>query len=158
MRTALYARVSTSDKGQDPEMQLRELREYCDRRGWQIVGEYVRRALPQNAVVITTIQSGSIRWYGQRMMLRWDLVEDERLDRAIDVLRSHGYEPYILLEDYEEPDFRRHFQRASALGRIDWPPAIEYKGLPNVRVYAIADRARYLAGERIFTHALAASN
>ena len=41
MRTALYARVSTSDKGQDPEMQLRELREYCERRGWQIAGEYV---------------------------------------------------------------------------------------------------------------------
>src|SRR5260221_5143032 len=41
MRTALYARVSTSDKGQDPQMQLRELREYCQRRGWEIVGEYV---------------------------------------------------------------------------------------------------------------------
>ena len=41
MRTALYARVSTSDKGQDPEMQLRELREHCQRRGWEIVGEYV---------------------------------------------------------------------------------------------------------------------
>jgi len=41
MRTALYARISTSDKGQDPEMQLRELREHCQRRGWEIVGEYV---------------------------------------------------------------------------------------------------------------------
>src|SRR5258707_6769437 len=41
MRTALYARVSTSDKGQDPEMQLRELREHCQRRGWEIVGEFV---------------------------------------------------------------------------------------------------------------------
>lgn len=41
MRTALYARVSTSDKGQDPEMQLRELREHCKRRGWEVVGEYV---------------------------------------------------------------------------------------------------------------------
>ncbi len=41
MKVALYARVSTSDKGQDPEMQLRELREYCQRRGWVIVGEYV---------------------------------------------------------------------------------------------------------------------
>ena len=40
MRTALYARVSTADKGQDPEMQLRELREYCQRRGWDIAGEY----------------------------------------------------------------------------------------------------------------------
>jgi DNA invertase Pin-like site-specific DNA recombinase len=41
MRVALYARVSTSDKGQDPEMQLRELREYCQRRGWNISSEYV---------------------------------------------------------------------------------------------------------------------
>ena len=39
MRTALYARVSTTD--QTCEMQLRELREYAARRGWQIAGEYV---------------------------------------------------------------------------------------------------------------------
>jgi DNA invertase Pin-like site-specific DNA recombinase len=41
VRTALYARVSTSDKGQDPEVQLRELREYCRRRGFAIAGEYI---------------------------------------------------------------------------------------------------------------------
>ena len=40
MNTAIYARVSTS-YGQDPEMQLRELREYCQRRGWQLKGEYI---------------------------------------------------------------------------------------------------------------------
>ena len=41
MRTALYARVSTANNGQDPEVQLRELREYCQRRGWELAGEYV---------------------------------------------------------------------------------------------------------------------
>lgn len=40
MRVALYARVSTLDKGQDTEVQLRELREYAARRGWESV-EYV---------------------------------------------------------------------------------------------------------------------
>jgi DNA invertase Pin-like site-specific DNA recombinase len=40
MKTALYARVSTNN-GQDPEMQLRELREYCQRRGWEVSKEYV---------------------------------------------------------------------------------------------------------------------
>jgi DNA invertase Pin-like site-specific DNA recombinase len=40
-RIALYARISTSSSGQSPEMQLRELREYCERRGWMIAGEYV---------------------------------------------------------------------------------------------------------------------
>jgi DNA invertase Pin-like site-specific DNA recombinase len=38
---AIYARVSTVNNGQSPEMQLRELREYCQRRGWVLVGEYV---------------------------------------------------------------------------------------------------------------------
>jgi DNA invertase Pin-like site-specific DNA recombinase len=41
MRAAIYARVSTSNNGQNPEMQLLELREHCQRRGWEIVGEYV---------------------------------------------------------------------------------------------------------------------
>jgi DNA invertase Pin-like site-specific DNA recombinase len=40
-RAAIYARVSTVGYGQSPEMQLRELREYCERRGWQVAGEYV---------------------------------------------------------------------------------------------------------------------
>ncbi len=40
MRAAIYARVSTHN-GQNPEMQLAELREYCVRRDWGIVGEYV---------------------------------------------------------------------------------------------------------------------
>lgn len=41
MKTAIYARVSTSHHGQDVSMQTRELREYCERRGWQITREYV---------------------------------------------------------------------------------------------------------------------
>jgi DNA invertase Pin-like site-specific DNA recombinase len=40
-RVALYARVSTSNGQQDPEMQLRELREYVGHRGLTIVGEYI---------------------------------------------------------------------------------------------------------------------
>ncbi len=40
LRAAIYARVSTSN-GQDPTVQTRELREYCQRRGLEIAGEYV---------------------------------------------------------------------------------------------------------------------
>jgi putative DNA-invertase from lambdoid prophage Rac len=39
MRCAIYARVSTTD--QTCESQLKELREYVDRRGWQNHGEYI---------------------------------------------------------------------------------------------------------------------
>ena len=41
MKVGLYARVSTSDKDQDPEVQLAALREYCEDQGWFIVEEYV---------------------------------------------------------------------------------------------------------------------
>jgi DNA invertase Pin-like site-specific DNA recombinase len=40
-RVVLYARVSTVSHGQDPELQLRELRQYCEHRGWTQTGEYV---------------------------------------------------------------------------------------------------------------------
>lgn len=40
MKIAIYARVSTL-AGQSPDAQLRELRAYCARRGWEIGGEFV---------------------------------------------------------------------------------------------------------------------
>src|SRR4051812_31543469 len=44
LRAGLYARVSTEDRGQDPETQLRPLREYAERRGFAVVGEFVDKA------------------------------------------------------------------------------------------------------------------
>jgi DNA invertase Pin-like site-specific DNA recombinase len=38
---ALYARVSTKDKGQDHQNQLRQLRTFADKQGWVIVKEFV---------------------------------------------------------------------------------------------------------------------
>ncbi len=43
LRVALYARVSTRDKDQDPELQLVPLREYVASRGW-VATEYVDQA------------------------------------------------------------------------------------------------------------------
>ena len=40
MRAAIYARVSTNN-GQDPTVQTRELQQYCQRRGWEVEGEYI---------------------------------------------------------------------------------------------------------------------
>jgi DNA invertase Pin-like site-specific DNA recombinase len=37
----MYARVSTSNNGQDPTMQTREREEFCDRRGWELADSYI---------------------------------------------------------------------------------------------------------------------
>jgi DNA invertase Pin-like site-specific DNA recombinase len=43
-RVAVYSRVSTRDKGQDTENQMRQLREFCQRQGYVIAREYVDHA------------------------------------------------------------------------------------------------------------------
>lgn len=40
MRVAIYTRVSTRDKGQDPENQRRQLHEYIERQAWTFVEEF----------------------------------------------------------------------------------------------------------------------
>jgi DNA invertase Pin-like site-specific DNA recombinase len=41
MRAAIYGRISTSNHGQDIGLQTRELRQFCEARGWQVTGEYL---------------------------------------------------------------------------------------------------------------------
>jgi DNA invertase Pin-like site-specific DNA recombinase len=43
-RVAIYSRVSTKDKGQDVQNQLRQLREFCANQGYEIVREYADHA------------------------------------------------------------------------------------------------------------------
>lgn len=66
MRVALYARVSTDDKGQHPEVQLVPMREYAAARGWDVV-EYVDLASASDL-------RGRRRWR--------DLLEDARCGRV----------------------------------------------------------------------------
>lgn len=44
MKAALYARVSTNDKDQDPETQLYALRDFARAQGWEVFKEYVDHA------------------------------------------------------------------------------------------------------------------
>ena len=118
-------------------------------RRYLAVGEFIGYRLPANAVVLTMIQSGSVRLYGARPTLRWDVIEPARLEGAIDALKARGYVPYILLEHWEEPRFRERFATATPLGVLDWPPAVRYFGLSDTRIYSPDDRDRHLRGDAI---------
>jgi len=41
VKVAIYARVSTKNGNQNPELQLTELRDYARARGWEVAGEFV---------------------------------------------------------------------------------------------------------------------
>jgi hypothetical protein len=85
-------------------------------------GLFVGRVTPENAVVIATQHSGSIRYYSGRLTLRYDLLDPEWLDRAIAALESSGRPVYLLLDDWELPVFRQRFAGQHALRYVDRAP------------------------------------
>jgi len=115
------------------------------------VGGEIDRTLPANSIVLSMTESGSVRLYGKRMTARWDLIAPERFDDTVDILGRAGYEPYLLLEDWEMPLYRKRLAGASQYSELDWPPALEYSDRSQVGIYRFADRARHRAGAEIAT-------
>ena len=111
--------------------------------------ELVRDRLPDNSVLITVWQSGSMRFHAGREIVMWDSLDPAWLDRAITWLRSNGRQPYLLFERREEPEFRARFRGRSEVGSLDWPPRFDLGR--QVRIYDPADRTRFLAGESYAT-------
>jgi DNA invertase Pin-like site-specific DNA recombinase len=107
-RVALYARVSTKDKGQDTENQLAQLRAFCAASGWTIVAEFVDQVSGKHSDrerFKAMFTAASRREFD--FLVTWAL---DRLSREgvaktfehIKVLRSYGIQ-YI---SYSEPHFR----------------------------------------------------
>ena len=115
---------------------------------YERAGLYVDSHLPPDALVVTSWESGSIRYYGHRNTMVWDALDPTWLDRAIAYVRMRGYEPYLLFERWEEPAFRQRFA-GSTIAKLDWPPAAEIAG--QVRIYRPDDRERYVQGTGIQT-------
>lgn len=107
-RVALYARVSTKDKGQDTENQLAQLREFCVASGYTIVTEFVDQVSGKHSD-----REQLKRMFAAAARRQFDILVTWALDRLsregvaktfdhIKCLRSFGVE-YI---SYSEPHFR----------------------------------------------------
>jgi hypothetical protein len=55
------------------------------------------------------MHSGSCRYYGGRLTLRYDLLDPKSLDTAVQWFNGQGIHPYALLDDFELGEFRRRF-------------------------------------------------
>ena len=53
---------------------------------------------PPNSVLLTSERSGSMRYYGGRVTLRYDLLHPEWLDRAVAWLTTRGVRVYAVLD------------------------------------------------------------
>ncbi len=114
-------------------------------------GAFASRALPERAVLLSVQESGPLRMYGGRATVRFDHLDPQGLDAAVQFLDREGHRPYFVLEAWEEPQFRERFAASSALGLLDWPPIAEVGKPVRVRFYDPRDRQRHLAGELVTT-------
>ena len=123
---------------------------------WQLerhfidAGHYAAR-LPENAVVLTVKDSGSVRFYAKHPTVAWDVLEPDWLDAAIETLRHKGRKPYILIEADEEERFKMRFASRSALSSLDWP---RWRKSARRSACDPDDRRRYLAGETVASERL----
>ena len=78
MRVAIYARISTADKDQNPETQLLPLREFSAAQVWAVAGEFTDRA-PATDLRARTAWRELLDQAARR---RVDLVLVWRIDRA----------------------------------------------------------------------------
>lgn len=88
MKCAIYARVSTDDKGQDPLNQLLQLREFSQKQGWTITQEYVDESSAKNGD-----RKGFKALFEAAARHRFDLVLFWSLDRLTreGTVKTHVY-------------------------------------------------------------------
>jgi hypothetical protein len=106
---------------------------------YSMVGEYVKRELPERTVLLSMLHSGSANYYSGRPTLRWDLIPAERLDRLVDELTERGYAPYLVLDRDERAVFQSQYRGQSRLAALDWKPVVSVNS-GEVEIYAIPPR------------------
>jgi 4-amino-4-deoxy-L-arabinose transferase-like glycosyltransferase len=114
-------------------------------RKYAIAGAYVAQRLPSNAILLSMIHSGSIRYYSGRPTVRFDVIPPEQLDSTLEVLAGSGYRPYFVLEPFEVAMFQQQYAGHSTLAALDWLP-VDIVGDSRTRIFDPSERRASLAG------------
>lgn len=99
----------------------------------------VESRTPANAIVLSVQHSGSVRYYADRITLRYDWLAEDGLDPALRDIAAKGRRAYLVVDDWEEKEFRDRFSPANRAGRLDWQPIARVAGSPEVRIFEMQD-------------------
>jgi hypothetical protein len=124
-----------------------------DHRRMVLAGPYLASALPAGAVVIAGEQSGAARYYTGHDVLRWETLTAPNLAAALARLGQERREAWWVLDQWEEPLVRSKFAGMAAAA-LDWPPVMEAGPVMLTRAWRLADRERFLSGQRVATDRL----
>lgn len=122
-----------------------------EERRYVTVGRAVRRITDRQSVVFAMQHSGSVRYYGGRMTLRYDGFTGAWIDRVVRWLGDRGITSYMLLDDWEVPIAREQFSQLETGRRLLEPPLLRYRGTSEVFLWKIGGPGEPLTdGESIY--------
>ena len=99
----------------------------AEERRYVSVARLIETTTEPDAVILTGLHAGTLRYYAGRDTIRFDVLDPAWLDRAVTWLDSRGRHPYILVEDWEHPLFNARYGRANALGHLAFTPALAWQ-------------------------------
>jgi hypothetical protein len=114
------------------------------------MAEFINWSVPAGAVIVSGEQSGSMRYDTGRSILRWEAATPEALSTAVATLEAASRPVYIVLDAWEDEPFRKKFAAVPSV-TLDWPAAVDAGSTHRTRLWRVADRARFLAGENLQT-------
>jgi hypothetical protein len=103
------------------------------------IARLVNAATERNSVVYSMQHSGSLRYYGGRVTLRYDNLESDWLDRSVAFFSERGVHAYMLVEEWEIPTITRHFKGQKTLAVLEMPPIFRYDGPATVLLFDLAN-------------------
>ena len=95
-------------------------------RRYATIATLVQQRTEPDAMILSAIHAGPLRYYGGRATLRFDLLNEEWLDRGTDWLTRQGRHPYVLVEDWEMPMFTSRFA-GNRLADLGASPLLAYR-------------------------------
>jgi hypothetical protein len=105
---------------------------------YEMAGRFAAEELPARSIFLAMVYSGSIRYYANRPIVRYDAIPRADVDRAISDLQARGYHPYLVVEDSEVPLLQRWFGPAVTATLLSRPVVKDFGHSSGVRVLDLA--------------------
>jgi hypothetical protein len=84
---------------------------------------------PRQSAIVCLLQSGSLRYYADRLTVRYDLLDPEWLDTAVRYLARNGRTPSVALEATETGDYLNRFAARGVSLTQGGPRPLDPKGV-----------------------------
>jgi hypothetical protein len=122
----------------------------------QLMGRYLREALPTNAVILTITHGAALLSATGRPVIRLDMINPDTLGEVVADLQRRRHRPVYVLDTVVEGATFSNAFRAAELSRLVWPARAQFTSATSILYYDLQDRAAFFNGDRWPTDVLIA--